>query len=90
MNIKGWRCGYCLVDNLVIFTSDMTSNYRRHLLSTHGINVDLGGTKASKVEEVTPVKHQYSLLNIVNINDFYFYLLRWIVECHIPFLVVKD
>ena len=102
---KDWRCGRCLKDNLVTFTTEMTTNCRRHLLTSHHIPLSKTGTtkavedaqdgedgeEEDEEEEMKPVKSKLrSLIHVVNIEDFRFHLLRWIVERHVPFSVVED
>ena len=71
-DLKGWRCGHCVKNNLVIFTTDMTSNCRQHLTTSH--RVLFGGVRevegVSIEEEVVPAKSQLrSLLQVVDIEQ---------------------
>ena len=93
IHLKAWRCGYCLQDYLVVYTSDATSNCRRHLAAIHNMELDKSKGKNEEEEEQVPVERQLqlrSLVQSVNVDNFRFHMLRWIVECHIPFSIVED
>lgn len=86
-----WRCGLCANNTLVLIDASSTSNARKHIIHSHRIDINTESTTPSKgggdvAEEVT----YRELYHVINVDTFRFHLIRWIVECHIPFNVVED
>lgn len=94
-----WRCGRCSHYCIRIGVKGgrtSTGNPMRHLLRKHHINAKAAaafgaGTVEEEEEEDSPYPQGFKMLyNTLNFEDFRFYLIRWIVERHIPFNVVED
>lgn len=103
--ISAWRCDRCPYHHLISFKHDGTSNARRHLEYHHNIicpkettvEVSREVQEEVELEEIeenedssTPGPIIRGLVQIVNVDDFRFHLVRWIVEKHLPFAVVED
>jgi hypothetical protein len=97
--MHAWRCGICIHNHLYLFKQDATSNCRKHLIRVHHVDTD-SSTPAKRLREEVEVEGGSSegsytpmirgLIQTVNIDEFRFHLIRWIVERHIPFTVVED
>jgi hypothetical protein len=86
---RAWRCGRCVKDYLAITSLNGTGNARAHLKGKHQMS-DIETFKIPKRPEDNSNQAHQSLVQVVKINDFWYHLTRWIVENHLPFIVVED
>jgi hypothetical protein len=79
---------------MVLMKQDATLNARRHLRVTHGMNLDSTKKRSREIFEADsqpPASPQVKgIMTVVNVDTFRYYLTRWIVNCHIPFIAVED
>ena len=79
-----------------MFKPDGTFNARKHLRQTHGLIINsltaLERPRESTDQEsdVMNTPQVKGVVQSVNIDTFRYYLVRWLLERHIPFTVVKN
>src|ERR1700754_3758144 len=80
----------------MILMHDSISNARKHIKSQHRVDLySIIARKRSYIEEENSLVVQRSpqikgLVQSVNLDHFRYYLVRWVVEKHIPFGVIED
>jgi hypothetical protein len=94
-NTHAWRCLYCFKNHMISMKQDATSNARRHLRVTHGVNLDNARKRSRDIFEETDSQLSNSpqikgIMTVINVDTFRYYLTRWIVNRHIPFIAVED
>ena len=87
-----WFCSKCN-KSIMIQDSKSTSNVRRHLKNSHGITIDRADEAQDAVEDEEQQPRNLALitsyLNRVDIDRFRELLVRWLVQCQIPFSAVQ-
>jgi hypothetical protein len=84
---KLWRCGIC--GSCITLTDGTTSSAVRHLKKKHrillrdeGVESSVAGSERSEVSR--------GLLQEINIRDWRYWLLKWVIESHAPYRVVES
>jgi hypothetical protein len=97
---RAWRCSLCIGDSLAILSGNSTSPAHRHLKKKHKLLLGRESTDnessycdsdlSSTVTDGLELPIHRSLVHSVNINQFRYHLLRWIVNRQLAFTEVED
>ena len=85
-----WVCDRCN-KSLRLPRSNSTSNVARHLLTAHRIRITDAGGSEEEDEDVIDERHRGTIdqfIKRVDIERFRDLLVRWVVQCQIPFIAV--
>ena len=91
-SVSSWICNHC--NSIILLSRSSTFNVSRHLQKTHKILVKRKREETETIEEredqeTSRKKGFAALVGHVDVERFRELLIRWIVQCQIPFSTMK-